>query len=389
MAGENENSDPFEGFTTHEADGQPLSTDEGSQQTGASGDDGSSSDQGGSDADDRPSDQEGNEDASEELDGGGVGDGTGADGDEDNTSDEEGDGDHSEGEGSEGEESDDDDAPSPGDGDDGDGEDVDADDKPKKKKNHNSPGKRIAEARRKQGDAERALEAERARNDTLEARLTRVEKGLPADGDGDSGESGEQGSDLTAPDPSKFDYGEVDPKYIEALTDYRMDLREERNRATEKETRQEEAAQQEAVKLQTAMDNTIAVGIDAYDDFDEIVVKAVDDGKLPLSPAMAFMGVNSPVGHHVLHEIAKDLPLARKLVAMPAHEQIAYFGRLAAQYTEDSGNTPKPKKTPQATPPPSGRRGAKGPKKFNASASSFGDFEKNMNAELAKESKEF
>ncbi len=386
MADENggEDSNPFADFQTHEVDGvEATSTSEGSQQPEtqeASNDD--SGDGASTDASETASDEGGEDSASQELDGAGDGDGEDTDADADD--------DHSEGESDPGEsEAEGETADS---GDDNEGEDGDGDGKPKKK----SVRERIGEMTKARRTAERATEAANARADTaenalaaVEARLAKLEKGLPADSDDGSEENSGQSSALTPPNPDDFDYGEMDPKYIAAFTDYRMDLRDERNRATNEETRQAEAEQQEAVELQTAMDDTIAVGTGVYEDFEDVVVKAVDDGKLPLSPAMAFMGVNSPVGHHVLYQIAGDLALAKKLVAMPAHEQIAEFGRLSAQYTDEGGTKPKPNKTPQATPPPSGRKGQKGPKKINAATSNFADFEAKANAELAKQPKRF
>jgi hypothetical protein len=373
MAGENgtEDNDQFAGFTTHEADGKESGTSEGAQNTGVDGDDGASTN-----SDEGNTDEGGDEAASEELDGAGSGDDTDTDEDGDNAADEEGDGDHIEGE----ELGTDDDVSESGDGEGGDG-----DGKPKKK----TVRERIGEVTKARRVAERRAETAENALAAVNARLEALEKGSTNDDGDGSEENSDQGSDLKAPSPDDFTYGEMDPKYTEALTDYRMDLREERNSAKQETTRQAEAEQQEAVELQTAMDDTIAVGVEAYDDFEDVVVKAVDDGKFPLSPALAYMGVHSPVGHHVLHQLANDLPLAKKIVAMPAHEQIAEFGRLSAQYTEDSGKKPKPNKTPRATPPPSGRKGQKGPKKFNASTSSFDDFEKTMNEDLARQPKEF
>ncbi len=382
MADENGNEDnnPFASFQTHEVDGKSLSTAEGSQQPETK----EESNDGGTDTDtsEDAADESGDDGSSQELDESGVGDGEDTDSDEDD--------DHGEGEGDPGESEAEGEAADSGD--DNEGEDGDGEGKPKKK----SVRERIGEMTKARRTAERATEAANARADTaenalaaVEARLAKLEKGSTSDDDDGSEENSGQSSALTPPNPDDYDYGEMDPKYIAAFTDYRMDLREEKNRATNEETRQQEAEQQQAVELQTAMDDTIAVGAEAYDDFEDVVVKAVDEGDLPLSPAMAFMGVNSPVGHHVLYQIANDLPLAKRLVAMEAHEQIAEFGRLSAQYTDEGGTKPKPNKTPQATPPPSGRKGQKGPKKVNAATSNFADFEQMANAELAKQPKRF
>ncbi len=371
MADENGGEEnPFAGLVTHEVDGKSVSTSEGSRQTGESGD---------GDSNTQEAEQSADEGSSDELDGSELSEDT----DSEDTNGDAGEGDDAEGEGDHSEDTSDGEA-----GDDGDDRgDEGADDggKPKKK----SVRDRIGEVTKARRVAERRAETAENALAAVEARLEALEKGSTSDDDGGSEESSDEGSALKPPNPDDFDYGEMDPKYIEAFTDYRLDLREEKTNAAREETRQSEAEQQEAVELQTAMDDTIAVGVEAYDDFEDVVVKAVDEGKLPLSPAMAFMGVNSPVGHHVLHQIANDLPLAKRLVAMPAHEQIAEFGRLSAQYTDEGGTKPKPNKTPQATPPPSGRKGQKGPKKLNAATSNFADFEKSVNADLAKQPKRF
>lgn len=387
MAGENgtEDNDQFAGFITHEADGAGSSTDEGAQNTGVDGDDGTSTDDDGAstNSDEGNTDEGGDEESSDELDGGGDGEGSDTDADDGGGDDDEGEDGHSEDQ-ADGSSSDRDDS--------GSDEDEDGDAKPKKK----SVRERIGEVTKARRVAERATEAAETRATTAEtalaavnARLEALEKGSTSDDDGGSEGNSDAGSDLTAPNPDDFNYGEMDPKYIEALTDYRVDLRMKKDSAARETTRQAEAEQREAVKLQTTMDDKIAEGVEAYEDFKEVVFDAAEDGTLPLSPAIAFAGAHHPEGHHVLYQIGKDLALAKKLVAMPAVDQLIEFGRMSAQYTDEGGKKPKPNKTPRASPPPSGRKGQKGPKKFNASTSSFDDFEKTINADLARQPKEF
>ncbi len=369
----NEDSSPFEGFQTHEVDGKSLSTSEGSQQpdTQEESGDGNSTD-----TSEGSTDESGDDGSSQELDGSGVGDGEDTDADADD--------DHSEGEGDPGESEAEGEAADSGD--DNEGEEGDSGGKSRKERNRQSAEKRIARSRVK---AEQRANAAEARADALELRLARIEKGLPANDDGGSEESTDQGSDLKKPNPTDFDYGELDPAYVEALTDYRVDLRLEKQRETQDEQRQTEAASEQQAELQVKFEDKVSDGVDAYEDFDEVVVQAADNGEYPLTEEMAIMGLDSPVGHHVLYEIATDLPLAKKLAKLTPLQQAREFGRLEAQYTDDSGKKPKPNKTPQATPPPSGRKGAKGPKKINAASDNFADFEKMANAELARQPKRF
>ncbi len=356
MAGENDNDDnPFEGFIDH-SDGQNVLHPADAAPADDAGDD-NEEDQG-NDVEDNEGDdgagEEGSDDGDEEIDGDG-------DGDEDDARD---DTDDSEDDGEDEGHAEEDDAVEP------------------KKKRKLSPQQRINQMRRKAGDADRRAEAAEAENSALKNRLDAIEKKLtPGADDGNDGDE-DGSSELQKPDVTdteKYPYGELDSNYQEDLTEYRVD-KKLAERDQKRETKEQEAvAEQETQAWQTKYTTKIEDGIAEYDDFDEVVVQGSENNEFPLTPETAMMALDSPVGHHVIYEIATNLKLAEKMAQMSLVEQAKQFGRLEARY--ENTKKPKPKLVPDTTPPPSRRKGGGGVKKFDASEGSFQDFEKHVNAQ--------
>ena len=251
-------------------------------------------------------------------------------------------------------------------------------------KTKRSPKDRIAKVTKSWRQEQRAGQEKDARIADLEKRLTA--KG----GDATAGESNSEGDTAKLPSPDDFTYGEADPEYIKALTQHLVDKGVAKVRATDETTRQEEAARVEGVELQTRYDAKVELGIEAYDDFEKVVIEAAEEGKFPLSRDMAMLAIDSAVGHHILHQIATDLPLAKKIARMTPLQQAREFGRIEAQHTTGSANTPKkPNKITEAPTPPTKRKGGTGAKTFNPVDASFEDFEKKVNADIAAEPRRY
>tara|TARA_R110000772_G_scaffold2839_1_gene10299 strand:+ start:8418 stop:9512 length:1095 start_codon:yes stop_codon:yes gene_type:complete len=263
----------------------------------------------------------------------------------------------------------------------GDGEEEssgDAEDpKPKRKL---SPQQRINQIRRKAGDADRRADAAEARAVAAEERISALEKGLTPDAEAAKDKEEATSNGLVKPDVTdaeKYPYGELDSNYQADMVDYRVDTKlAERDQKSET-TKQEASAQVEAQQWATKYEDTIDKGIEAYEDFDEVVVQAADRKEYALTPETAMMGLDSPVGEHVIYAIASDKELASKIAKMSVVNQGREFGRLEARFTD------KPKHQenniiPNTAPPASRRRGNSGNGKFDAEHASFEDFEKEM-----------
>ena len=371
MAGEKDKKDdnPFEGFKDHtDADNIQHADDDSAANADVDND--------ADDADD------GQDDNQKELD---LGEENGDEGD-DELDDAMADEDADEEEGGEDDGDDDDQDEDEGAGDFDDDAEADPEPAPKKKR---SVSARIAEFRKRTGQAERRATAAEATNATLQARLDKIEARLTPDGEG--GTSGDDdaaspGSDLKKPSPDDYTYGEMDSKYQEDLTDYKVDVKLAERDAKQETSQQSEAAAQQAKELQKTFTTKVEEGITAYEDFDEVVVKAADNRDYPLSETVAMLGLESPEGHHVLYKIATDLALAKKIDALPPHQQAREFGRLEAQFARRT--SPKNKNKPNAGPPASRRRGGKsGSTRTKGNTSDFTKFENQANADEARRNK--
>lgn len=250
--------------------------------------------------------------------------------------------------------------------------------KDKRKRNKKAARARIAELTKYRRTAENALDAERQRNATLEQRLAALEKKLtPAEEDGTNKDKSDQ-DDVGAPDPNKYAYGELDPKYVSDLTDYRVDKRLAKDKSVQEEKQQTQAVEQQAKELETQYSVRKTEGRKVYKDFDKVVVEAAKNNEYPLTHETAMMALESPVGHHVMYKIASNPKLAKKLAGLNVIQQARAFGRLEAQFS--SKDASRKNKTPLTPPPPKRRSGGSGISDVNPSKENFADFEKRVNA---------
>ena len=196
---------------------------------------------------------------------------------------------------------------------------------------------RINKAVGRQRAAERATEAATAQVKALEARLEALEKGLtPAKAESKVVDE--------APDPAKFTYGELDPKYIAALARYETKLAYAEAQAENTKAQQAEkqtAAQTEAQKhVNERLADISAKGAAKYgDDFQETVIEGIQRNEWPLSQTLAELLLESDFGHDIAYELASDLELAKKVYGMIPGKQAAWFGR---QEAKDEDEAPEP-----------------------------------------------
>lgn len=302
-------------------------------------------------------------------------------GNDEEEGDEEGDGpDEDEGDGDDDEnEGDEDEDDNEADGEAGD------DDTPPKKKKVVPAKNRIKHLTLLRRDADRRADlAEERELDALK-RIKDLEKRLPADAeDGKDEQSDEAEGDDTPkkPNADDFKYGEIDPDYVEALTDYRVDKKlADRDKAVQ-EADQATVDQEAATERQTMYDEKVVEGKAKYEDFDEVVVKGADKGKYPLTQETALLALESPVGHDVLYKIATSPKLAAKIAQMSERNQAKEFGRLEAQFKPKG--SPKTKKATATTKPAPRRKSNVGVKTFKHDTSSFAESEARWNAKRKK-----
>lgn len=244
---------------------------------------------------------------------------------------------------------------------------------------------RIAELTRARGEEARRAEAAESRTRELEARLATLESGAkPA-----APAKGAEAPDAAAePKPEDFKYGELDPGYISALADHRVNkvLADRDAKAEEAKAR---GAQQEQVKaLETQRDAMVDRGTEEFGEsyFDDVIKTAVE-GKYPMTEVMARLTMESDVGHRIAHHLATNPKEAREISDLSPFRQAAAIGRLEAKFSADTAAPGPEARRKNPTPPPPPRhqaRGAGGQFKTPASTSNFKDFEEMAMAELRK-----
>lgn len=195
--------------------------------------------------------------------------------------------------------------------------------------------KRIGEVKRA---GREALTAEQQRNDTLERRLAALEgKGLTSAANGAT----EVNPDVE-PKPENFEFGELDTKYVRALA--RFEARQEFKAGTKNQqtTEQQRVAERQAAEMVTQRTALEKEGAAKYADFDEVVTQSrqldVDDPAFwPMSRELGSLVMGSEVRADLVYHLASNPDEARKIFGKTPLEQAAYFGRLEAKFSAESG----------------------------------------------------
>jgi hypothetical protein len=231
---------------------------------------------------------------------------------------------------------------------------------------------RIAELTVLRRHAERQTDNERGRADRLQAELDALKSGkTPLTSQDDTATSG--GS---APDPSQFDYGELDPKYIAALARHETAQALKAHKAEDDKTRQADAAAATQREQGTKQDTLVKAGVKLHDDFDEVVMQGARDGKWDLSQHLGELLLDSEFGAPIAYDLAKDPDEAARVAKLSPAEQAKYLGRQEAKFeAAKSPQSTKSTKAPQAPPPPKTPRGNSGSNKVGADTLDFAALE--------------
>lgn len=210
------------------------------------------------------------------------------------------------------------------------------------------PKKRTTNDRLKQKAAENARLAQEL--EALRAEIEGLKKPLTTDKPEAKADTG-----LEKPDPAKFQYGELDPNYMEALADYRADLKIAKFQAELREQqeteRQQEAEKRASATLQETATRIEQAGSSKYADFHELVVEGGQSGEYPLTKEMfELVAETGDVAPDILYHLASNPDEAAEVAKLPFAKQALWFGRMEAKFTAPP--TPAPKKTTSAPPPP-------------------------------------
>ncbi|WP_016744380.1 hypothetical protein [Rhizorhabdus wittichii] len=220
---------------------------------------------------------------------------------------------------------------------------------------------RMNEKTRLQKEAEREA---RYWRDVAEGKISRDGTPIP------SNDVGEQDG---APNPDDFEYGETDPKYLQALVDHRVSKGID---AVTKNLAQQQADQAQARAWEAAQEAARA----EFDDFDTVMTAKDEDGAVAwdCSPIMAQTIKSMPEGAKLAYQLASDPAESKRIAALPEPLQLIEAGRLMARI--DATKTAPAKQTKTATdapePPEALARGAGGRFTVAADTDDFEAFER-------------
>lgn len=162
----------------------------------------------------------------------------------------------------------------------------------------------------------------------LTAKLRDAERKLAA-----QNEPAEEAKEPVKPNPDDFEYGEADPKYIDAVTDYKLEVRDAERAKGDKQRQQQQAMMD---RLTTGLAKAEAVGQDKYDDFDAKVAEAVQLRGEPLPPILSVGIAVSPVGHDLIYRLATDDAASERLEGLAKQPKMLAMalGELEGEYID-------------------------------------------------------
>ncbi len=259
---------------------------------------------------------------------------------------------------------------------------------------------RYTDAHRTAKAAERRADAAERRAADLERRLAALETGgkaAPLTADKDSGKNAAD----DAPDPTdttKYQYGELDPKYLKDLSRYeaKAAIREDQEKAKTATAAAADKEAQDAFKERVA---TFAeAGEEEFEDFHETVMETLitkdnPDG-WPCSATLGELLMDSEHGPSIAYALATDVVEARRVFKMSEPRQAIWFGKKEAELDtagsaaneQNQGKAPAaaaggksqtkvPVRESKAPPPPSRLPGGSGNRVPNAATTDFAAFE--------------
>ena len=141
------------------------------------------------------------------------------------------------------------------------------------------------------------------------------------------------------PDPSAYEFGEADPDYLDALTDYKIEVRDA-----------EKAKVNEVEQSKTAMLNRLNTGValaeetarEKYEDFDTKIKEAVAARNGEPMPVMLTVGIGvSPVGGDILYRLASDDAEAERIEKLAATGGPGFalaLGQIEGEYLDNDAD---------------------------------------------------
>lgn len=209
--------------------------------------------------------------------------------------------------------------------------------------------RRMGDLLRQRSEANSAASRLGAENADLRRRLEALERGeRPATLTNGSkgGRTVSQDGKPDSSDTEKYQYGELDAKYIADLARYetlQAIAEREEGQKTQKQTQQDAAAAAAFSEAKTAFEEA---GMEQFDDFEHVVIasydlKPSDPGFWPLSATMAELIFESDQGPAIAYHLASNPKEAREIFSKPAARQAIWFGTKEAELSAGSAASSK------------------------------------------------
>lgn len=232
--------------------------------------------------------------------------------------------------------------------------------------------KRIDKAVKAQREAERRL-AE------LEAKLAANQGSRPGEGSSPANNAQpnqptQQATQAIAkPDPAKFETYEA---YIEALAEWKVEVREAARAKQEAERAQNEVRR----KIGEAHSERVTAARERYADWDEVIQKA---NGIPIAPEVHTTIVESPHGPDIAYYLATHPEEMQRIAALSPVRQVAELGKVEARFDKPAAQPAQRKPLPK---PPANVGGAGAPKQadLNDPEMDFGTFKRLASAQLRR-----
>lgn len=193
--------------------------------------------------------------------------------------------------------------------------------------------------------ADRAKERDRAERAEQRARDLEARSQPPPDARPAASSAAPAG--LTKPDPETFPYGTADPAYLEALTDYKVAVLGETQRAAWQQEQQQTRAHEERRKVISAFDGKAAEARTKHPDFDAVALLAPTE--IPQGSAVDLFILEDPAGAEALYHLQQPAHAGelRRILKLAPLDQIKEMVRLGDRLTAGpaaprSTNAPAP-----------------------------------------------
>lgn len=236
--------------------------------------------------------------------------------------------------------------------------------------------KRINQAVGRQRAAERERDQAIQLGRELAQRMEALERRLS--GGSDLTREPQQRQNDGAPDPSNYQYGDSDSRYIADLARYETRQTFRAEQAKVAQDQQAHQRQQSAAAHEQALADFGVKGSAKYEDFQEVVLDSANAGEWPLSPVVGELVLTSDHGEDIAYFLATHHDEARRIANLPPAKQAAWFGQqeaLLSSQLPDAGTREVPKAT-KAPPLPSARaRGGGSKASVSADTTDFAAFE--------------